>query len=58
MLPELGLRPDARLPTKASLKLSGCSISLQGEKAEREIWAANGLPTLPFNNLVPRHHGL
>lgn len=37
MLPELGLRPDARLPTKASLKLSGCSISLQGEKAEREV---------------------
>lgn len=27
MLPELGLRSDARLPTKASLKPSGCSIS-------------------------------
>lgn len=57
-LPGLGLRPDARLPMKARPKAIREPHQPRRGKAGRETQAANGLPVLPFNNLVPRHRGL
>lgn len=45
MPPGLGLPPDARLPTKARPKPSGCRWTSPPREEENVAWAADGLPT-------------